>query len=233
MTSSSHRSEADVTDQLDVVARRCAVRVSRALMARVMAYGPDYDDSDLVDQVTVACAHGADPTMRRLYGKFLDESSRKTMSRVREVLLRDVLQNPKARLMDVKESLRRVGIDAVDEDDSVIQTLVRTQHSIVQNARAWLDGMRDPSVWGWAILTAEDERVRPAHKPFDGVRYPKRHRFWRKYFPPNGWGCRCRAVPIYWGERRARLKRFDGVPEVDPTFLFNPGAAIGRVRIRS
>jgi SPP1 gp7 family putative phage head morphogenesis protein len=42
--------------------------------------------------------------------------------------------------------------------------------------------------------TAGDERVRQSHRSLDGVIRPVNHPFWDMYYPPNGWGCRCKVV---------------------------------------
>jgi len=45
----------------------------------------------------------------------------------------------------------------------------------------------------WQYITAEDPSVRPEHWKLHGkvVRYDDP--FWDYYYPPNGWGCRCRV----------------------------------------
>jgi SPP1 gp7 family putative phage head morphogenesis protein len=164
-------------------------------------------------------------TAGKMYREFAKQSATETMANVRDVLLRDVLRNPDARLRDVKESLRRVGITG-GEDDGIVQTLVRTQRSIVAHAKMWLNTIDDPRVWGYEYRTKHDKRVRPDHEALEGVRYPKRHPFWKRYAPPNGWNCRCVIVPVYRWSRKARTKPFRGTPDVDPEFLWNPGYAL-------
>ena len=39
--------------------------------------------------------------------------------------------------------------------------------------------------------TAGDARVRPQHRPWNGLIYPIGDAFWQTHYPPNGWGCRC------------------------------------------
>lgn len=191
-----------------------------------MRDGPDFQDDDLREDVlNVTVAMAMDPGEKRIgkvYRKFAKSSVDSTMSRVRDVLLREVLRNPKARLGDVKESLERVGITG-DEDDSVVQTLITTQHTIGRNASIWIATIDDPRVWGYEYRTARDERVRKSHAAMEGRRYPKRHKFWRKYAPPNGWNCRCELVPIYRWSKKAHTVRFRGTPDVDADFLWNPG----------
>lgn len=43
--------------------------------------------------------------------------------------------------------------------------------------------------------TVGDERVRKTHEALDGIILPIDHSFWEDYYPPNGWQCRCDAVP--------------------------------------
>ena len=40
-------------------------------------------------------------------------------------------------------------------------------------------------------VTARDEHVREEHRNLDGLIYPVDDPFWDRYYPPNGWRCRC------------------------------------------
>lgn len=48
----------------------------------------------------------------------------------------------------------------------------------------------------WKYVTAGDEKVREEHRKLDGVILPANDPRWKKIFPPNGWKCRCRVVPL-------------------------------------
>lgn len=48
----------------------------------------------------------------------------------------------------------------------------------------------------WKYVTAGDENVREEHRKLDGVILPANDPRWKKIFPPNGWKCRCRVVPM-------------------------------------
>lgn len=39
--------------------------------------------------------------------------------------------------------------------------------------------------------TVRDDRVREAHRMLDGTIKPVGDAFWKIYYPPNGWNCRC------------------------------------------
>lgn len=43
----------------------------------------------------------------------------------------------------------------------------------------------------YRYVTAEDERVRPAHKALNGLILAKDDPFWHSHTPPWGWNCRC------------------------------------------
>ncbi len=43
--------------------------------------------------------------------------------------------------------------------------------------------------------TVGDSNVRPSHAVLDKYTAPKTDVFWKKNYPPNGWGCRCTVVP--------------------------------------
>ena len=54
-------------------------------------------------------------------------------------------------------------------------------------------------------MTAGDDRVREGHRVLEGVRLPKEDPFWKKYFPPNGWNCRCTTLEIWKDEPTAKI----------------------------
>jgi SPP1 gp7 family putative phage head morphogenesis protein len=43
----------------------------------------------------------------------------------------------------------------------------------------------------WIYRTAGDSRVRRAHAAMDGKAFPASSEVWQRWWPPNGWGCRC------------------------------------------
>lgn len=67
--------------------------------------------------------------------------------------------------------------------------------------------------------TVGDGRVRPSHKLLEGATYAVDHPFWRTYFPPNDWRCRC---SVSW-HRSAAEKDPEGLPDLKKIFQNNPG----------
>lgn len=53
-------------------------------------------------------------------------------------------------------------------------------------------------------------RPRPQHVAWDGLVLPADHKFWKTHFPPNGFGCRCRALGV---RSPAQARRLGGDPD--------------------
>ena len=156
--------------------------------------------------------------MREFYDSIARSASNKTMSQVRskvQMSMKDLIDDKKNYRSHLK------GLVAKSAPKHLIATIERTTTSLAFNAATWAESYNDEDLWGYEITTADDERVRATHVPFNGVRYPKDDEFWSKYAPPNGWNCRCGMTPIYG---RSRQKMFKGVPEVDKAFRWNVGA---------
>ncbi|MDF0606639.1 phage minor head protein [Neisseriaceae bacterium TC5R-5] len=48
----------------------------------------------------------------------------------------------------------------------------------------------------WQYIAILDGRTRPSHRAMNGKVLRYDDPFWRFYYPPNGWGCRCRVVAL-------------------------------------
>lgn len=47
--------------------------------------------------------------------------------------------------------------------------------------------------------TAGDSRVRDSHRKLDGISLPKSHSFWKTFYPPLAWNCRCTVETTHSG----------------------------------
>jgi len=80
-----------------------------------------------------------------------------------------------------------------------LETVLRTNYATVYN-EGRLDMMNHPDVVEFvpafeysAIL---DTRTRKTHRDMDGRIYPRDDPIWRVWYPPNGFSCRCIAIPV-------------------------------------
>ena len=65
-----------------------------------------------------------------------------------------------------------------------------------ESAIAWEGIQANKKIFSWLrYVTQEDDRVRPEHWALHDIKRPVEDPFWKTYFPPNGWGCRCKALP--------------------------------------
>lgn len=87
-----------------------------------------------------------------------------------------------------------------------------------------------PHQYALQYRTAADDRVREEHALLHNTTLPASDPFWDKYFPPNGWNCRCTAVQVRKGKyptsdpAMAMLRGdncTDGVKQ--KMFRYNPG----------
>ncbi|NCC88312.1 MAG: hypothetical protein EOM05_10710, partial [Clostridia bacterium] len=69
--------------------------------------------------------------------------------------------------------------------------------------------------------TAGDGRVRDSHQQLNGVVKHIRDRFWTKYYPPNGWGCRCEAIQL----ANSDIKESKETPEIKIPSMFKTNLA--------
>ncbi|HNX76093.1 MAG TPA: phage minor head protein [Candidatus Rifleibacterium sp.] len=75
----------------------------------------------------------------------------------------------------------------------------------------------------WQYVAVMDGRTRDAHRLLNGKIFRHDDPFWDKYYPPNGWGCRCRVVSIskYEFEKKG-FKTSDGEVEANAIMPFVP-----------
>lgn len=79
--------------------------------------------------------------------------------------------------------------------------------------------------------TAGDDKVRPEHAALNGVTLSASDDFWDKYYPPNGWNCRCTVVQVLKDDYPATIhdeamrRGREAIPDERESkmFAFNPG----------
>lgn len=104
---------------------------------------------------------------------------------------------------------------------SNLNSLFRTQSAFAYSAGKYVAESSRLDLWGYRYLTKNDDRVRDSHHQFHGVTLPKDHKFWNKYYPPNGYLCRCYLKPLFRKVKIVKPPR--NIIPIDSEFLFHPG----------
>lgn len=103
-------------------------------------------------------------------------------------------------------------------------------HASAQGAARWEQIEQDGDEFNLQYRTAQDGNVRPEHAALHGVTLPPSDPFWRTYYPPNGWNCRCTVVQVLRDKypttpRDEAIRRGEEATGKDTKgiFRFNPG----------
>lgn len=101
-----------------------------------------------------------------------------------------------------------------------IETIARTNIAEAVNEGRWA-AMTDPELDGFITLirysAVLDNRTRDTHRAWDGVTLPPNHPAWftpKDQRPPNGFNCRCVAVPVSAGDEDAVQTPEGEIPRV-------------------
>ena len=101
-----------------------------------------------------------------------------------------------------------------------LQAEYQTARQSGHHARNWAQYIEDIDIFpNLEYRTAGDKRVRDEHKDLAGTIAPVNSPFWDKYYPPNGWRCRCYVVQTAAPASVSLPKD----PNVKPEFEINVG----------
>lgn len=98
-----------------------------------------------------------------------------------------------------------------------------------QMASKWSEFEADGDRYNLQYRTAYDDRVRESHAALHNVTLPPSDPFWDKYYPPNGWRCRCTTVQVRKSKypesvsEEARMAGAEATAGKNELFRFNPG----------
>lgn len=120
-------------------------------------------------------------------------------------------------------------------DEKYNKNYLRAEYNFCQQsanmASKWEEFQKDGDQYNLQYRTAGDDHVRPAHAALHGITLPPSHPFWQRYFPPNGWNCRCTVVQVRKSkypqtpdsEVEHLISQNDSQNPKEAMFRFNPG----------
>lgn len=111
---------------------------------------------------------------------------------------------------------------------------LRTEYNFAQAsalmAARWKKFEQDGDRYYLQYRTVGDKRVRRTHRMLHNITLPITSKFWDKYFPPNGWNCRCTVVqvrkdkyPVSDEQEAMNLGSQATAGKYQEMFMFNPG----------
>lgn len=106
-------------------------------------------------------------------------------------------------LLDDKEKVKpfskfKQDVAQVSEDYNKNYLKAEYQFAIAssQSAARWSEYSEDTERYMLQYRTANDDKVRQSHQSLHEVTLPKSDPFWKSFYPPNGWRCRCTVVEV-------------------------------------
>jgi len=80
-------------------------------------------------------------------------------------------------------------------NENYLQAEYQFAISSVQMGEKWQNYVENDR-YNLQYRTAQDDKVRISHQPLHGITLPANNPFWDKFYPPNGWRCRCNAIQV-------------------------------------
>lgn len=78
-----------------------------------------------------------------------------------------------------------------------LQTIFRTNMQSAYSVGQWQKIQEQAKEAPYLMYDAVDDfRTRPQHRAWDNKILPITATFWTRYYPPNGWGCRCGVIQL-------------------------------------
>ena len=124
---------------------------------------------------------------RNLY-KFSGAKNYVLLQQINEILRSDKGKNWQTFLQEVQKLNPKY-------NKNYLQAEWQTAKQAGYHAANWQEYVKRKDLYpNLKYCTQKDERVREEHRPLEGFIAPIESDFWKDFYPPNGWRCRCYVV---------------------------------------
>lgn len=162
---------------------------------------------------------GIDPAVNKMRQNLYRFSMAKTLTEqeaISELMAKE--DGTKRSWQEFKEEVLKLNSEY---NINYLQAEWQTARQAGHHARNWEQYQKQKHLFpNLKYQTVGDERVRDEHAVLEGIIAPIDHPFWDKYYPPNGWRCRCGVV-------QTAEKASEHIPEtatgIKPEFQINVG----------
>jgi SPP1 gp7 family putative phage head morphogenesis protein len=119
----------------------------------------------------------------------------------------------------------RLLVKQMDATYNVTYLQAEYNHAVAsaQMAARWQDIAEDADGYDLRYDGVMDDLIRPAHAKLNGVIRPIHDPFWKIYYPPNDWNCRCSVTKVEKGSVEVTEIDLPNLPELKPMFANNVG----------
>ena len=144
-------------------------------------------DNFKVNKQTGAISPEVLQMQRNLY-KFSGAKNYVLLQQINEILRSDKGKNWQTFLQEVQKLNPKY-------NKNYLQAEWQTAKQAGYHAANWQEYVKRKDLYpNLKYCTQKDERVREEHRPLEGFIAPIESDFWKDFYPPNGWRCRCYVV---------------------------------------
>ncbi|MDR1458598.1 MAG: minor capsid protein [Bacteroidales bacterium] len=136
----------------------------------------------------------------------------------------DLLKDKNGKLREFSDYKREVEKLGSKYNEIYMRTEYNFAIAASQNAARWTEFEKEVDIIpNLKYQTVRDDAVRYEHAILDGTVKPMKDDWWNRYYPPNGWGCRCEAVQCSDGTPVTKEAQTIGIPKMFETNLAKQG----------
>ena len=172
------------------------------------------------DLKTPLTSEGTARLMKSMETNVYKFSGFKTAAQIKEA--KALLHDSKGEVRPFKDFKK----DVLAIDATYNKTWLKTEYDTAargsEMGRRWLEIKEEKDALPYLMYeTVGDARVRPEHQDLDGIVRRVDDPFWKQYYPPNGWNCRCdvRQLP----EDKSAKGSIDAAEDVPAMWRNNTG----------